>query len=328
MPRKDWGSMDAKMALVKIDREFEALIPKLSSEEYSQLRLNVSRDGCRDNLRVWFGHNILLDGHNRYRICQETGKDFGVTPIELPDREAALLWIEENQLGRRNLSDAQRAVIVKSIERRRASTPEARKAQTEAATTAKKLGKTVDDTVSSTEKTKRSKGNNSELAKKHNIPERQLRYAGEIEAAAENAAEGSPIKELPAKVRAGEIDLLEARREIRKGRPSVEIPTKYRDVVAALNRPSPGDPKNAFHLTLNSVFRFVSWLIDEPIVAAIRSYVEQDAAAFDHAEGSLIEMGRRIEATLAHVRDARSKGTSAPEEWTTPEINITGTAVN
>jgi hypothetical protein len=317
MPRKDWGSMDAKMALVKIDREFEALIPKLSSEEYSQLRLNVSRDGCRDNLRVWFGHNILLDGHNRYRICQETGKDFGVTPIELPDREAALLWIEENQLGRRNLSDAQRAVIVKSIERRRASTPEARKAQTEAATTAKKLGKTVDDTVSSTEKPKRSKGNNSELAKKHNIPERQLRYAGEIEAAAENAAEGSPIKELPAKVRAGEIDLLEARREIRVSGPTPQIPIRqqYRRRDKSLNK----GLTYFFTALAGYVDAFEVWNLEGRDVPLPLSVAERKA---------YIEGGRHFEKLLSDLLRRLEAETPAPEEWTTPEINITGTAVN
>jgi hypothetical protein len=155
------------------------------------------------------------------------------------------------------------------------------------------------------------------------------------------------------KAEAVRIDLWEAGREIRKSDPptkerghfpakkAVEFTVEQKALIAALNRPSPGDPHNKFHTTLDSVFRSVSWLLDEPIVAAIPSYVEQDAAAFDHAEGSLIEIRRRIEETLAHVREARSRvgatpqiaegdsqDTPTPKEWTTPAIAITSTTVN
>src|ERR1017187_4064584 len=52
------------------------------------------RRGCRDALVVWRG--LLLDGHNRLAICNRHGIPYDTTEIELPDRESAKLWIEEN----------------------------------------------------------------------------------------------------------------------------------------------------------------------------------------------------------------------------------------
>jgi hypothetical protein len=86
-----------------IDEEFKSLIPVLTPEEKSQLEQNLLSEGCRDPLVIWKGHNILLDGHNRYEICVKNGLEYELIEIELPDREDAHLWMMRNQLGRRNL---------------------------------------------------------------------------------------------------------------------------------------------------------------------------------------------------------------------------------
>lgn len=147
---------------------------------------------------------------------------FGVTPIELPDRAAALLWIEENQLARRNLSDDQRAVMVKSVAKRRAALRAKlqREEAAEAAAAAKKRGtKTSErDTVSrpdKAQKIKTGKNHNAALAKEHNLPERKLRQAGEV---LDNAAD------LENKVRSGEMTLAQAKREIQERQTPEEAP--------------------------------------------------------------------------------------------------------
>jgi len=94
---------------IQIDDEFRALIPPLSAEERAQLEDNLQRDGCRDPLVVWNG--ILLDGHNRYEICQALGLDFRTISIVLEDRDAAADWIDTNQLGRRNLTPDQASLL-------------------------------------------------------------------------------------------------------------------------------------------------------------------------------------------------------------------------
>ncbi|MEY2655499.1 MAG: hypothetical protein RLZZ524_2527, partial [Pseudomonadota bacterium] len=51
---------------------------------------------------------VLLDGHNRLGICGRLGLDYRVSPMAFANRDAALLWIIDNQIGRRNLSDLAR----------------------------------------------------------------------------------------------------------------------------------------------------------------------------------------------------------------------------
>ena len=103
----------------KVDQEFAALIAPLSAEEHQQLEANLIAHGCRDALVVWRG--LLLDGHNRLTICNRHGIPYDTTEIDLPDRESAKLWIEENQIGRRNLTTDQRAALAYRIMQRRVS---------------------------------------------------------------------------------------------------------------------------------------------------------------------------------------------------------------
>src|SRR5690606_33165326 len=62
----------------------------------------------REPLVVWRGKNILVDGHHRYEICNRHGLPFEVIEREFDCREAVLVWIIENQLGRRNLPEPAR----------------------------------------------------------------------------------------------------------------------------------------------------------------------------------------------------------------------------
>ncbi len=95
---------------IKIDPEFKAYIPPLKPEELSQLEQNLIADGCRDPLVVWGG--LLIDGHNRYEICTRLGIGFNVVEMEFSDRQDVLDWIDDNQLGKRNLTPDQTALIL------------------------------------------------------------------------------------------------------------------------------------------------------------------------------------------------------------------------
>jgi hypothetical protein len=90
----------------QIDPEFAKLIPPLAADELAKLEADLlAQRGCREALVAWKGHNVLLDGHNRLRLCRQHGlTDYRVVEVELPDREAAKQWIIHNQMGRRNLT--------------------------------------------------------------------------------------------------------------------------------------------------------------------------------------------------------------------------------
>jgi site-specific DNA-methyltransferase (adenine-specific) len=82
----------------------------LKLEEYQQLEANILDEGCREALILWGG--ILVDGHNRYKICQEHDIPFKTCQLDFEDRRAVRMWIRTNQLGRRNLKDWQRGELV------------------------------------------------------------------------------------------------------------------------------------------------------------------------------------------------------------------------
>lgn len=92
---------------LQIDNEFQSLIPPLSPEEYAALESNLLDEGCRDALVVW--GDILVDGHNRYRICKVHGIPFQTINREFENRQGAIEWIIRNQFGRRNLPAYERA---------------------------------------------------------------------------------------------------------------------------------------------------------------------------------------------------------------------------
>jgi hypothetical protein len=92
-----------------IDEEIAALLPPLTPEEYAELEMKVSVEGFRDRLVVWKETGILLDGHNRLKICEKYGIEYTVIEMGFPDRERAIQWVIDNQLGRRNLTDERRA---------------------------------------------------------------------------------------------------------------------------------------------------------------------------------------------------------------------------
>lgn len=94
---------------MEVRADFESLIPPLSPDEFQQLEENCIRDGIRDPLVTW--NDVLIDGHNRYKIAQEHNLEYQVASMDFPDEMAAKMWVIENQLGRRNVTPYDRCVL-------------------------------------------------------------------------------------------------------------------------------------------------------------------------------------------------------------------------
>lgn len=92
-----------------IDKEFQSLIPPLTAEEYAGLEESILSEGCRDALVMW--GDTLIDGHNRYEICTKHGIPFDTVEMDFPDRDAVMLWMIDQQRGRRNLSKADSIIL-------------------------------------------------------------------------------------------------------------------------------------------------------------------------------------------------------------------------
>ncbi len=105
---------EKRMWDLQIDDEFRDLIPPLQDDELSMLEESIVVNGCESPLIVWNG--TIVDGHNRYAICRKHGIPFEIQNREFDSREAAMLWMLRNQLGRRNLNSYQRTEMVLKFE--------------------------------------------------------------------------------------------------------------------------------------------------------------------------------------------------------------------
>ena len=124
---------------ITIKPELKALIPPLAEDERKQLEQNLIADGCREPLVVWQHHKetawckdcekeqpcslgdgnvecdvcqygvgpwpdaVIIDGHNRHEICERNGIEYDVDYMDFDSMDQAVLWIIDNQVGRRNL---------------------------------------------------------------------------------------------------------------------------------------------------------------------------------------------------------------------------------
>lgn len=109
---------------IVVDPELKAYIDPLTPDEYEALERSLLAEGCRDALVLW--GDLLVDGHNRYEICQKHGLPFQTTQSKLFDSiEDVHLWMIEQHLGRRSVSDFQRGVLAlrkrEIVDKRRAA---------------------------------------------------------------------------------------------------------------------------------------------------------------------------------------------------------------
>ena len=94
------------MKLLKIDEEFKNLLPPLADDERSELENDIKKHGVLSPIITWNG--FIIDGHNRYEICQRNGIEIPATKeLEFDNRSDVLSWIISHQTGRRNLTKSQ-----------------------------------------------------------------------------------------------------------------------------------------------------------------------------------------------------------------------------
>jgi transcriptional regulator with XRE-family HTH domain len=95
---------------ITINEELRSFIDPLADIEYAALERSLRLEGCRDALVLW--NDILIDGHNRYAICQKLHIPFKtVQNTSFSSIEDVQLWVIENNLARRSVSDYQRGVL-------------------------------------------------------------------------------------------------------------------------------------------------------------------------------------------------------------------------
>jgi N6-adenosine-specific RNA methylase IME4 len=98
-----------------IDPEFRDLLPALTTDERFTLKKAIAADGLRDPLVVWMEQDILVDGHNRLAICKELDVQVRTTARSFNSRGEALIWVVENQSGRRNMEPIDKIALAERM---------------------------------------------------------------------------------------------------------------------------------------------------------------------------------------------------------------------
>jgi len=95
---------------ITVNPDLKAYIDPLTPDEFDALERSILSEGCRDALVLW--GDVLVDGHNRYGICQKHSLPFQtVQNTHFKTLEDVHLWMIDQHLGRRSVSDFQRGVL-------------------------------------------------------------------------------------------------------------------------------------------------------------------------------------------------------------------------
>ncbi|MEO7106856.1 MAG: plasmid replication/partition related protein [Rhodoferax sp.] len=95
---------------IVVNEDLKAYIDPLTEDEHAALERSLLSEGCRDALVLW--GDVLVDGHNRYGICKKHDIPFQTLQSTLfKTVEDVHLWMIDQHLGRRSVSDFQRGVL-------------------------------------------------------------------------------------------------------------------------------------------------------------------------------------------------------------------------
>jgi len=97
------------MKTLNIHSELQTLLPALSEKEYAGLEKDILERGCLSPIVTW--NDTIVDGHNRYAICQRHGILFEVKQLEFETLDDAMFWAWTHQENRRNLTQYQRGEL-------------------------------------------------------------------------------------------------------------------------------------------------------------------------------------------------------------------------
>ncbi len=243
---------------IVVNEELKAYIDPLTEDEYQALERSILAEGCRDALVLW--GNVLVDGHNRHAICTRHGLPFQtVQATRFRSMEDVHLWMIDQHLGRRSLSDFQRGVLAlrkrEITAHRRAEAPAATApAPAEALDTREALARIA--------RLSSSQVLQIEKIQKQAAPEVVAAVkAGTISLNAAATVASLPVQEQVAAAAAGKDELRQAAKRVRESRR--RPPAGEAQVAASDEACGPGDEPRAVEDTVETLRQRVAELVSE-----------------------------------------------------------------
>ena len=207
---------------ITVNEELLAYIDPLTPDEHDALERSLLAEGCRDALVLW--GDVLVDGHNRYCICNQHGIPFNtVQNHRFKSIDDVHLWMIDQHLGRRSVSDFQRGVLAlrkKDIMATRApSTPDETAMAADPATPAPPANEplTSRDALAKAARISSNTISQIERIQKSAAPELVAAVkSGTISINAAATVASLPLEEQVAAVAGGKKELQQAARQVRE----------------------------------------------------------------------------------------------------------------
>lgn len=111
---QDYAGINKMMKLnpkskIIISEEYQALVPAQTDQEYQSLKQSINENGFwGSNPIVINSEGIILDGHHRYRACQELAVKPRTTISQFQNKLQEKLFVINSNLRRRHLNSFQR----------------------------------------------------------------------------------------------------------------------------------------------------------------------------------------------------------------------------
>jgi ParB-like chromosome segregation protein Spo0J len=96
---------------IRINPEYASLVPKLSPEKFESLRQSIKEANGLSYPIIVNQDGIILDGHHRYKACQELGIEPNTLVKEFNDKLEEQDFVIDCNLNRRHLNDFQKAEL-------------------------------------------------------------------------------------------------------------------------------------------------------------------------------------------------------------------------
>ena len=97
-----------------INKVYAKLVPPLSKEEYTQLKISIKDNGLYIPITI-NDSDVILDGHHRYKACNELGIKTETLVKKFENSYDEAIYVGECNLQRRQLTPLQRIVIVRNL---------------------------------------------------------------------------------------------------------------------------------------------------------------------------------------------------------------------
>jgi ParB-like chromosome segregation protein Spo0J len=104
-----------KIEDIRIDEEYEKLVPPLPVEEYNQLKSSIRTNGLYLPIII-NEKGIVLDGHHRHKICNELKIQGKYKVKKFENKTDEIIFVGECNLQRRQLTSLQRIALVIKLE--------------------------------------------------------------------------------------------------------------------------------------------------------------------------------------------------------------------